>query len=246
MNIVVINASTRLSNDALNLAVRAVAHQARYHVAPVWNGKAVAITHAKDTSLVPAESYVITVYDDADQADALGYHTEDTDGTVHGKVFVSPVLDNGGTALTGALSVSAVLSHEVLETIVDPHVQLWASDGADGLYAYEACDAVEDGSYNVTVYHGEQSGYVEVAVSNFVYPAYFDAQAPADTKLDQLGQLTKPFEISKGGYAVKITLGRDTKVNQVFGEEFPEFKKAAKHHDLARLQRRVTHLQVGE
>jgi hypothetical protein len=233
MFVVVQNHSTRFSDADAQLAVRAVAHQVRYDVAPVWGAKTASVVFLPKDAAVPAGSYAIGIYDNADQADALGYHSEEADGTVYGKVFVSPVLDNGGTALTGELSVAAVLSHEVLETFVDPHVQLWASDGGDGLYAYEVCDAVEDGAYAVTV------GGKKVSVSNFVLPSYFDAQTPAGEKVDFLGQLTRPFEISKGGYAVKITLGRDTKVNQVFGERFPEWKKASKKHPLARLARRA-------
>jgi hypothetical protein len=214
------------------LMVRAVAHQVRYDVAPAWGSKTASVVFLPKGAAVPAGSYAIGVYDTADQADALGYHSEEADGTVYGKVFAAPVLDHGGTVLEGELSVSAVLSHEVLETFVDPHVQLWASDGGDGLYAYEACDAVEDGAYTVRV------GGKKVSVSNFVLPAYFDAQAPAGTRVDYLSQLSRPFEISKGGYAVKITLGKDTKVDQVFGETVPAWKKESKKHPMARLARR--------
>lgn len=237
MYIAVINASTRFSESDLGLAVRAVEHQVHYQVAPAWGAKPVTVVHAKDASLVPAGSYVLTVYDDADQADALGYHTEDPDGTVHGKVFVSPVLDNGGTALSGAVSVSAVLSHEVLETYIDPHVQLWAFDGTSAMWAYEICDAVEDSAYWVPVPHGS-AGPVNVSVSNFLLPAAFDAQAPAGAELDFMRKLSVPFQISGGGYAVKLTLGQDTTVQQVFGPQFAEWKRPGKEHDLSRLARR--------
>jgi hypothetical protein len=233
MFVAVQNHSTRVADADVALMVRAVARQVRYDVAPAWGTKTASVVFLPRDAAVPAGSYAIGVYDTADQADALGYHSEEADGTVYGKVFAAPVLDHGGTVLEGELSVSAVLSHEVLEAFVDPHVQLWASDGGDGLYAYEACDAVEDGAYTVQV------GGRKVSVSNFVLPAYFDAQTPAGTRVDYLAQLKRPFEISKGGYAVKITLGRATKVDQVFGERFPEWKKDSKKHPLARLARRA-------
>lgn len=232
MFVAVQNHSSRVSDADVSVMVRAVAHQVRYDVAPAWGAKTMAVVFLPKGAAVPAGSYVIGVYDDADQANALGYHSEEADGVVYGKVFVSPVLDNGGTVLVGELSVSAVLSHEVLETYLDPHVQLWASDGGDGLYAYEVCDAVEDGAYVVQV------GSKRVAVSNFVLPAYFDVQTPAGDQVDYLRQLNNPFALSKGGYAVKITLGKSTKVEQVFGEFFPEWKKTSKKHPLARLARR--------
>jgi hypothetical protein len=231
--VVVQNHSTRVTDADAALMVRAVAHQVRYDVAPAWGSKTASVVFLPKGAAVPAGSYAIGLYDTADQADALGYHSEEADGTVYGKVFASPVLDNGGTVLVGELSVAAVLSHEVLETFVDPHVQLWASDGGDSLYAYEACDAVEDTAYVVHV------GGKTVSVSNFVLPAYFDAQAPAGTRVDYLARLSRPFEISKGGYAVKITLGKSSKVDQVFGDRFPEWKKESKGHPLARLARRA-------
>lgn len=233
MYIAVVNHSARIAETDLDLAVRAVAHQVRYDVAPEWGARSISVVHATAKSHIPAGAYVIGVYDDADQANALGYHSEQQDGTVYGKVFVAPVLDNGGSALDGPLSVSAVLSHEVLETFADPHVQLWASDGGNYLYAYEVCDAVEDSSYTVNV-DGRH-----VAVSNFVTQAYFDAQAPKGAKLDFLGTLTKPFQIAKGGYAVRITLGKTTTVNQIFGDDYPAWKRETKKHPLARLARRA-------
>lgn len=236
MLVTVQNHSTLISDADLALAVKAVAHQVQYDVAPAWGAKPLSLVLLPATAPVPAGAYALGVYDSADQANALGYHSEEDDGTVYGKVFVAPVLNNGGTALTGALSVSAVLSHEVLETFVDPHVQLWAYDGASAMWAYESCDAVEGDAYPVKV------GGQDVSVSNFLYPSYFDDKAPAGTKLDFLDTLTKPFEIAKGGYAVKLTLGGGSKVEQVFGEEFPEHKKPGKNHKLSRLVRRITSL----
>lgn len=226
--IAVVNHSTRVPAHELDLMVRAVAHQLRNDVSPVWGLKPVnVIRHdAKDTT-IPVGAYVIGIYDDADQANALGYHTENA-GYIYGKVFAAPVLDNGGTLIEGALSVSAVLSHEVLETYVDPRAQLWAASENGYQYAYEICDAVENSAYDVTV-----SG-TKVGVSNFVLPGWFDNEERGE-KLDFLGHLTQPFQIERGGYVV---LMREGNMSQKFGDEFLDWKKPGKVHELSRYARR--------
>jgi hypothetical protein len=50
--------------------------------------------------------------DDADAADALGYHDLDKHGRPYARVFVNPILENDGTWLRGATSVSATVSHD--------------------------------------------------------------------------------------------------------------------------------------
>jgi hypothetical protein len=225
--IVVQNHSTRVTDAQVDVATRACATQVRHDVAPEWGVKPVSVIHLANTAPVPAGAYVIGVFDNSDQADALGWHTKDGNA-IYGKVFASPVLDNGGTVLQGQLPVATVLSHEVLEAYLDPRVQLWAQDNGGGLWAYEICDPVEDQAYEITV-----SGQ-KVSVSNFVTAAWFDSQSTGE-ELDHMGQLKTPFELSKGGYAVKAVHG---KVAQVFGDHFPMWKLSGKEHQLARTARR--------
>ncbi|MFD0351670.1 hypothetical protein ACFQ0M_47595 [Kitasatospora aburaviensis] len=201
MIIAVINHSTLITDDQVQLAVQACAAQVQHHVSPHWGVRPITVVAASRKQPLPPGAAVIGIFDDADQEGALGWHTEDSHGTVYGKVFARPVLDNGGQPLHGALSVSAVLSHEVLETYLDPAVQLWAQDGHGVLWAYEICDPVEDSTYEVKV-AGQP-----VAVSNFVLPAWFDAQAPAHTPVDYLEHLQRPFEVAAGGYAVRMHAG---------------------------------------
>lgn len=106
-----------------------------------------------------------------------------------------------GSVSLGPRSISAVLSHEVLEAIVDPACALWAdgppSDKVGGAeYALEVCDPVEDDVYDVA----------GVDVSDFVLPAWFRPHAPAD-RLDHLGLLREPFELRPGGYAIRRPTG---------------------------------------
>lgn len=231
-NLYVVNHSTRVSNADVQMMTRACAHQLRYDAAPAFGLAPVPVTYisAENVKATAAPgSWVIAILDDSDQADALGWHTEDQGDLIYGRVFAGPVLDNGGDALTKELSVASVLSHEVLETFCDPHCVLYADSGQGYLVAYEVCDPVESDSYPVMV-----SGK-NVTVSNFVTPLWFDPQAQASDTFDIMGNVSQPFEMTKGGYIVKM---QDGNVSQVFGEQFPEWRREMKQADTARASRR--------
>lgn len=229
--IVLTNSSTVVADAEVITMARACAHQVRYHAGPVWAKHAPPVVFMPKNALpsVPPGSWVFNVLDDSDQANALGWHTEDQGGLVYGRIFAKPVLDNGGDVLTKPLSVASVASHEVLETLVDPNVNLWADDGKGTLYALEVGDPVESDAYPIGV------GRTPVTVSNFVTPAWFDAQAPLGARYDWMGKLTKPFQLSAGGYVVRMTAGT---VSQTFGQNYPDWRRATKDADTSRAARR--------
>jgi hypothetical protein len=122
-------------------------------------------------------------------------------------LIVDNVLDNGGSALGDrgdpSLSVSAVLSHEVLEWWYDPACNDWSDRGRSSV-AKELCDPVENDYYLID----------GVAVSNFVLPAWFnslDKRGP----WDRLGRLFGPFTMTHGGYWIEMA---DGKVQPVYGK----------------------------
>ena len=226
--ILVVNGSKRVTDAEASQMADAVNAQIRDQVAPAWGRLAVAIEFASDPGKVAPTDQVLTLLDTPDQDGVLGYHFE-TNDQVLGKVFASPVLDNGGTVLgnkdaLSTASVSSVLSHEVVEAFGDPDVNLFA-DGPTiekgSSYAVELGDPVEGDGYIVS------AAGKETQVSNFVLPAWFD---PEDTTgpFDFLGNLKAPFSMvpSGGGYLV-VRNGPGTEV-QVFGEGMPAWKRALK------------------
>lgn len=227
----VVNASTLISDADVRLAVRACAHQLRYDAAPRWGLAPIPVVWAGADDVAPAGSWVITVYDDADQADALGWHTEDG-GVTFGRVFARPILDHGGTALDSALSVSSVLSHEVLETFGDPRVNLLAADGQGRSWCLELCDPVESDGYPVSL--SDRGATRAVWVSDFVYPAWFDPQAAGPYSF--LGKPTAPFTVADGGYA--IVYNRDGSEHSVYGASYQQWRTEMKATPLARTARR--------
>jgi hypothetical protein len=165
------------------------------YVAPIWATPAKLI---KSTGFVKG-AWAIVFLDDADQPGALAYHDLTPDGLPESKVFVKTTIDNGDL-----VSVSA--SHELVEMLVDPAINLMTT-GPDPktVYAYESADPVEALSFKVE----------GIPMSDFVYPSYFeDFHKPKSVRFDQMGKVTKPFQILSGGYQIVFKNG---KWSQVFG-----------------------------
>lgn len=138
--------------------------------------------------------------ENADVDGVLAYHDEE--GNPLSKVFVKTVQDAGA-------SLSVAASHELVEMLADPLCVSYAVSGdPQTLYALEPADAVEDDSLGFMV-----GGFL---MSDFVYPAWFDASAAGrpGTKFDRQGVIVGPFELHSGGYAITLHGGA---VNQVFG-----------------------------
>ncbi|HVI77658.1 MAG TPA: hypothetical protein VM715_05750 [Candidatus Acidoferrum sp.] len=231
-NIVVVNKSTLVKDSEVQLMTRACAHQLRYDAAPIWGLLPIPVTYHASEQTAPPGSWVIAVMDDSDQAGALGWHTEESGELIYGRVFARPVLEHGGDVLASDLSVASVLSHEVLETFVDPRCNLWADSGKGYAVAVEIGDPVEAEVYDVSVSRRT------VTVSNFVTPDWFDPYANTHEKdFDYIGSVAKPFLMSTGGYTIVMQEG---KVTQQFAREYPDWRKEAKKVDTARTARRLT------
>jgi hypothetical protein len=165
------------------------------HVMPVWGTPAKLV---KSSGFLK-NAWAIVFLDDADQPGALAYHELTPNGLPLSKVFVKTALKNGE-------SVSVSASHELVEMLVDPAINLWASGPEQQtMYAYESADPVEALSFEIN----------GIAMSDFVYPAYFEAFRKAGpVRFDHLGKVRRPFQVLSRGYQI---VSRDGQVSQVFG-----------------------------
>ena len=176
--------------DALIAAMQAFIDN---DVAPVWGTPAKLV---KSTGFLPGH-WAMVFLDNADQAGALAYHDLTPDGLPEAKVFVKTTLDNHDL-----VSVSA--SHELVEMLVDPAINLM-STGPDPkvVYAYESADPVEALSFMVN----------GIAMTDFVYPSYFEVfHKPGSVQFDRLKKINKPFQILSGGYQIIFKNGKWTQV----------------------------------
>lgn len=69
-----------------------------------------------------------------------------------------------------------------------------------------------------------------VALSDFIFPSWHDAEAPQDgsVKFNFLGTLRAPFVLDHGGYYVKFDPSVDRSPVQVFGRMVPDWKRRLK------------------
>ena len=184
-------------------------------------------------SLIQTDNYIkgawaIVFVDDADVAGALAYHDLTPDGFPLSKVFVKTTLGYGA-------SVSVAASHELVEMLVDPAINIMTTGpSAKTMYCYETADPVEDDSLAFLI-----NG---IPMSDFVFPAYFESfRRSRSTQFDYQNRITRPFQILPGGYQIIFRSGRWT---EIFGSKTKAkaFKKEDRrgHRSEARKRRTLT------
>jgi hypothetical protein len=193
-SIAVINFSN-VSDPDVQHALRAVNRQIQEDFMPIWGqGRELQLQASRvdptapsvnlEEELVSADS-VLYLVTESTLPGALGYHDMNTSEVPVGFVF---------TAL-GDWTIT--LSHEALELIVDPTVNIFVPgpDPRPGAapdswlwHTYEVCDAVERMSYQID----------GVAVSDFVTPTYFRPGNSPGTRNDFLGVGVPSFGLMPG------------------------------------------------
>lgn len=212
--IALVNFSSHVGDQRVQEAIRAVNRQVLEDFAPVWGSGRVMRLHAP--AFDPADpdtlmedpigaSAVVYLVDQATLPGALGYHDLNTRAIPVGFVFVLDLAE-----------WTTTLSHEVLELIVDPTVNIFVPgpDPRDAsnfvLHAYEVCDAVERTSYEID----------GVRVSNFVTPEYFTVGDEIGTRNDFLGVGVTSFGVTRGSHIAFFDLSAGEWVT-VLGEHAP-------------------------
>jgi hypothetical protein len=189
IKVAVLNASTVLKDGEIGKAIPALQTQVHQDFAPAWGVDADLVAVPKG-SKPPPGAWWLVILDNSDVAGALGYHDLTGEGLPLGKVFA-------GTDRKNGLQWTVTASHELLEMLADPDINLAAyvdqPGGGIRLYAYEVCDACE----------ADDLGYRVggTLVSDFVYPAWFESFRKAGgTQFDQQGRIEEPFQLLPGGY----------------------------------------------
>jgi hypothetical protein len=190
------NRSTVVSDADVMKAVAAANKQIARDFGPVYGIKATVRFAPKSEPLSPFDWQLIVV-DNADQAGALGYHDTTAVGTPIGYCFAKTTMQDGG-------NWQVTFSHELLEMLGDPEINLCAFDQSGSkMYALEVCDACEDDSLSYPI-----DG---VQVSDFVLPAFWLSSTPVHAPLSFSGAVKKPLQILPGGYLAFLDLHAPTK-----------------------------------
>lgn len=198
MNLALLNKSPTLgpgANSQLVAMAAAIAYQLHYQFAPAHGQLPWSCSFYPDQKLVPRGSVIMACVDHDATPDALGYHDETPGGVLYSNLIVPVVLGQAGATILKDLSSTG--SHEAVETAGDPFINTW-SMRADGktLTAYEMGDGTEGDSYPIRV------GTGTVLVSNFLFPRWFDPQAPVGTQLDWMHLCSEPLVTRPGGYTI--------------------------------------------
>lgn len=182
----IINNSTVLTDAQAQAIVDPLQYQISVHFVPIWGRYAKVKFVPKGQTPAPG-SWWLTVFDTSDQAGALGYHDLTPEGLPLGKVFAKSDLDNG-------YSWTVTVSHEALEMLADPWINLAALDENNNrAYAYEVCDACEADNFGYKV-----GGLL---LSDFVTPQWFQQGLSAPgAKFDYMGHIKGPLQLLPGGY----------------------------------------------
>jgi hypothetical protein len=203
IQISIANQSTLFADADLPALANALAIQIKRDVYPAW-GVDAQMFYCPTGKNPPASHWVLALIDNADVAGALGYHETTPTGLPLGKAFVA-------TTKAAGDQISVTVSHEIIEMIGDPSINLTAEvDDASGnpskFYSRELCDAVEDDScgYDIVIPVGWPGAGTSVLVSDFVLPAWFQPGMPGPYAFKTA--LTAPFQLAVNGYIGMLDL----------------------------------------
>jgi hypothetical protein len=237
MLIAVVNESSLVSNDEVSLMTQAIQTQLNLHFCPAYNQKPIPVKFYSDENKVPGYSWVIHIINDDKQVEgALGFHEEEKSGRIDGYIMCEPILSNGGAVMLfdpknpAQYTVSATLSHEILEVCGNEYCSGFFDRGDGVLIAAEVSDPVEQISFQIEV------NGTPIAVSDFVFPSYWNPRAkePINGPFNYLKTLHEPFSMLPGGYQIQMRGGNE---RQVFGEAMPMWRRETKQKAFSRGRR---------
>jgi hypothetical protein len=197
------NQSTVVTNSQLQAVAAALQIQLTRDWYPVWRTTATIIT-LTSTQAIPAGAWPIYILDTSDVQGALGYHDEAL-GVPYGRIFVKTCQQYG-------YSWTVTLSHELLEMLANPNVNLTvfkqSNNTVGTIYFYEVGDPCQDDSFGYLI-----NG---ILVSDFVYPAWYDTTATTPgTQYDQCRKITAPFQVGHLGYVSVFNVNKGSGWNTI-------------------------------
>ena len=216
--IAIIDESKDLDPERLAHAVKALQKQIDDDFFPLWGWRAT-LSFGEPLPANAMQVRILAINPDHD--DAAGYHFSEL-GLPRSEVYTR---DND-EKFVGEQEVFATLSHELLEMIADPGINLYAlgyyiagDRHMKAFIGYEVCDPVQDKTYVID----------GVQVSDFVVPEWFEEnRKPGSMKFSFLGSVAEPFAITSGGYVDGVRDGN------FFSREGEAAKRRRKHRMDAR------------
>jgi hypothetical protein len=197
MIISVINqANGEISDQELLDVIRVINQQIAYDFAPYWNmpatlrleGTLLKQPRANLSAAVMRGDAVLYVSSATASDDPEGFHDRNFRGIPYGVVYTQ-ISENTGDPW------SVTFSHEALELVADPQANNYVMGPSPKdlrkkvFYWFEMCDAVSGQTYKIG----------DVALQNFLLPAYFEPPVPG-ARTNFLGTDLEPFGIAPDSY----------------------------------------------
>jgi hypothetical protein len=187
---IVISNRSRVEDAEARRVVAAIQKQVDRDFFPSWGWRARLVFRGKSSTKPVPRSAMQLILKNASNDGYAGYHV--IDGVPKADVFTH---DRHRKRLT---DWQPTLSHEVLEMIADPGVNLyargyvkWGGHRRVAFVAYEVSDPVQETLYEID----------GVQVSDFVTPEWFEpGRKPGSLKFSFKESVTAPFELADGGY----------------------------------------------
>jgi hypothetical protein len=192
---------SQVNVDWLGRCAAACSTQLRRDVAPLWGTAIDGVRVSNGQDLQPGEMVFAIVDALPDAPGAIAYHD------VQGNAV--PVAYLALSTCNTLDDVSTAISHELCETDGDEDCNEWCDDGQGHEFARELCDAVESNSYPIDLGDGQPP----IRVSDFLLPAFFEANAPgpynfcATIANDNQPRPSAPFATASGGYQIERDSG---------------------------------------
>ena len=184
----VVNESADLDDGEIKKAVDALQEQVHNDLSPVWGVSAEIKFVARGKKRDP-DAWGVLILDESDAPGMVSYHSRAPSGLPEARIFVRTAKRNG-------VSWTVSASHELLSMLVDPWINLtvMGPGNPEIFWAYEIAAPCEGDQYAYTLR--------DVAVSDFVTPAWFDVAAKhPESRFDFRDRMDKPFQVLPGGHA---------------------------------------------
>jgi hypothetical protein len=206
--VAVMNESTMVPDADVKAAMAALQTQVRRDFAPAW-GVDAELTFVAKHAEAPPGSWRLVVEDNSRYPGFTSYHTLTEEALPEVRVAVCDTRQ-------AQREWTMAASHELLEMLANPRLNLTIFDSADGrkgrLYNREICDPVSSARLAY-----QTDG---VTVSNFVYPAWFESfRTPGSAQFDHRGHVNAPFEVAPGSYVNFCEVTKSSGWHPVFTPE---------------------------
>lgn len=187
VTLAVIDRSRSVEADEVSTYLPAWQRQVSEHFAPVWGEDARVLLVGKGEQ-APRGAWKVVLLDSHRDVPFLGLHRVGAQRRPFTFAYVNKAKDSG-------VPLSALVSHEILEVLANPDVNIchWVERKGRQplLYLREVADPCQADYYDID----------GVPVSNFIYPSWFELhRRRTDGPFDHMGLARRPFHILPGGY----------------------------------------------